>query len=44
MISDHNLLEFKEKLDLIPEQIEEIRNFGGAGISLKVKAFKPKYN
>lgn len=42
MISDHNLLEFKEKLDLTPEQIEEIRNFGGAGISLKVKAYKPK--
>ncbi len=44
MISDHNLIEFKEKFDLTPEQIEEIRNFGGTGISLKVKAFKPKYN
>ena len=42
MISDHNLIEFKEKFDLTPEQIEEIRNFGGTGISLKVKAFKPR--
>ncbi|MFX0018538.1 MAG: arsenite methyltransferase [Promethearchaeota archaeon] len=44
MITDHNVNEFKDKFNLTPEQVEEIRNFNGAVISLKVKAFKPNNN
>ena len=40
ILTDQSINEFKEKFNLTSEQIEEIRNFKGAAISLKVKAFK----
>jgi len=41
MLTDKYINEFKEKHNLTPEQIEEIRNFKGNGISMGVKAYKP---
>lgn len=41
MLTDKYINEFKEKHNLTSEQIEEIRNFKGKGISMNVKAFKP---
>ena len=44
MIAEQNLVEFAKNYNLTDEQIEELRKFDGAGISLKVKAFKPNKN
>lgn len=41
MISDETIDRFKEKRNLTTEQVEEIRNFKGNGISMEVRAFKP---
>ncbi len=44
MISDKTIDKFKEKRNLTSEQVEEIRNFKGNGISMEVRAFKPRLN
>jgi len=40
-ISDESLNEITEKNNLTSDQVEEVRNFKGDGLSLEVTAFKP---